>query len=39
MEIDMEMNMVMKMGDKSVYIWGFWAREDQSINKTKKHPT
>jgi len=32
-EIDMETNMVMNMGDKSVYIWAFWPRKDQSINQ------
>jgi hypothetical protein len=37
-EIDMETNMVLNMGDKSVYIRAFWPREDQSINKSKKHP-
>jgi hypothetical protein len=37
-EIDMETNMAVNMGDKSVYIRAFWPREDQSINKSKKHP-
>jgi len=36
-EIDMETNMAVNMGDKSVYIRAFWPREDQSI-KSKKHP-
>jgi len=36
-EIDMETNMVVNMGDKSVYIRAFWPREDQSIN-SRKHP-
>ena len=33
MKIDMEMNMVMNMGDKSVYIRAFWPHEDKSINQ------
>jgi len=37
-EIDMETNMAVNMGDKSVYIRAFWPREHQSINKSKKHP-
>jgi len=36
---DMETNMAVNMGDKSVYIYGpSGPREDQSINKSKKHP-
>jgi len=36
-KIDMETNIAVSMGDKSVYIRAFWPREDQSIN-SKKHP-
>jgi len=35
-EIDMETNMAVNMGDKSVYIRAFLAREDQSINQVKE---
>jgi len=31
MEIDMETNMAVNMGDKSVYMWAIWPQEDQSI--------
>jgi hypothetical protein len=35
-EIDMETNMAVNMGDKSVYIRAFWPREDQKINESKE---
>jgi len=36
---DMETNMAVNMGDKSVYIYGpSGPRDDKSINKSKKHP-
>jgi len=34
----MDTNMAVDMGNKSVYIRDFWPREDQSINKSYKHP-
>jgi len=34
----MDTNMAVDMGNKSVYIRAFWPREDQSINKSYKHP-
>jgi len=36
--MDMETNMAVKIGDKSVYIPVFWPRENQSIIKSKNHP-